>query len=597
MTRELLELGEIPFFGSLDAVSRANISKRARLQTFRRGDVVCRRGERGSSFYAIARGGVAVVLEGSPEQPGRCVFLGLGQVFGEMSILSDQPVSATIVAVSDTAAWAIASDDFLELLDTAPQLQRSLIHMLVARLRHRTGQRGQVKAPSVALLSLPEGRAAYPSLARQIARGVAHYAPGSMLMSAGTGATTVGLVVHVPAENIPDVISDWRSSHKGERYLLILSTQLQAKALGRHLERDDVLLRLEPEGNEDGLADSGIGGLFERGYAAIVGPDDEAPPEGPWRFRVPAAELEAARAVAGSDWDREALPTLDWIARWITCREVGIAMGSGAARGFAHLGVLDVLEEHGIRVDFACGSSIGGIVALVYGVKGSARDAIERTRRAIGSNRKIRDVSWSPRAGFLVGKKVRQAAAGAAAERTFAQLARPAAAVSADLVSGTRHVLEEGKVAPALVATSAIPGLYPPMEVGDALLVDGALVSRIPVDLLDRRRCGLKIAVNVVPSPAPSQSLAADKEHLTRRTQQLLGFRTVIGKSWELLGWWHGAQEAEQADILLEPVTDRYAGFDFDSFDEMIEVGRRTTRERLQLIQRAYEAMLEPGAP
>ena len=140
-------------------------------------------------------------------------------------------------------------------------------------------------------------------------------------------------------------------------------------------------------------------------------------------------------------------------------------------------------------------------------------------------------------------------------------------------------MLERGSVARAIVPTSAIPGLLPPVAHEGALMVDGALVSRIPADLLDRRRCGLKIAVNVVPAPGEEMDAELPAGELARRVERFLGVREVLSRSWELLGWWHGAAEAEGVDVLIEPMTRSQTGYSFNAIDQMIEVGSRATRE------------------
>jgi len=237
---------------------------------------------------------------------------------------------------------------------------------------------------------------------------------------------------------------------------------------------------------------------------------------------------------------------------------------------------------------------MGGVVALTYAKVGSARRATEMCRELIGSNDKLRDLTWLPRSALLRGAKRRDVARKAMGSTTFAEFQRPTAVVAADLVKGDRFVFEEGSGRVAMLATSAIPGIFPPESYDGRLLVDGGLVSRIPVDLLERRRCGLKIAVNVVPSPAQKED---DYTRLSQAFDRFFGLTNVIASSWGLLAWWHGAGEGSQADILLEPERGRHAGYDLDTIEAMIEAGRVATTEKLAMIRDAVSSLLRPGAP
>jgi NTE family protein len=314
---------------------------------------------------------------------------------------------------------------------------------------------------------------------------------------------------------------------------------------------------------------------------------------GQWAFRLPREELRHASADTGA-WPRSRYPNLDWIARYVAFKEVGIAMSSGAARGFAHVGVLEVFEEHGVPLDYLCGTSMGGITALTYARSGSAREAVRFLDDFLGANRKIRDPRLIPGVSLFGGQKIAHAAAGTFGDRTFADLHRPAAVVAADLAAGERAVLDRGPVVPAVLATSAIPGFFPPVKHEDRIMVDGVVVSRVPVDLLNRRRCGLKIAINVLPSARQvPDGNGARLEHLWEQMNRPLGLKRVFGTSWELLGSWGSTLEAMRADVVISPDTPPGAGFDFNRFQELAECGRTAAAERIHGVLDSLKAMLE----
>ncbi|MEJ2246332.1 MAG: patatin-like phospholipase family protein, partial [Acidobacteriota bacterium] len=397
------------------------------------------------------------------------------------------------------------------------------------------------------------------------------------------------------------LVTNWRESGSAEQLLVLLLTENTAAQLRDSLISGDTVVAYADTGlnQEPNQSFMHYFGLAE--YCSIWPKSDDRygrqSRQGNWCFQIDAVELERVVNPALS-WDRTTYPTIDWIARWITHREIGIVLGAGAARGFAHLGVLQVLEEEGIPIDYACGTSMGGAVATIYGKTGNAADTIQIIRSLIGSNNKIRDLSWCPKSSLMAGKKLERAIIRATGGSTFAELQKPAAVLASDLVRRERFVFERGSTAMALLATTAIPGIFPPVVFGNRILVDGALLSRVPMDLLDRRRCGLKMAVNVVPSSDLTANL--DALHCQRIKHQLdkfFGFRHVITKAWEILAWWQGASEAEAADILIEPRTDPHAGYDFDAVNELIEAGREAARKKLGGIRRSLDSLLKPGVP
>jgi predicted acylesterase/phospholipase RssA len=130
------------------------------------------------------------------------------------------------------------------------------------------------------------------------------------------------------------------------------------------------------------------------------------------------------------------------------------------------------------------------------------------------------------------------------------------------------------------------------------LLGDGGLLCRVPLDLLGRRRCGLRIAVNVTP-PLERQPLhsAGESGELGQEFQRFLGFTKVMAISWEIIAKGHSSVEADGADILMEPHTQDYAAFDFDTFGGMVAAGREAAEAKLDLLQESVKRILQPGNP
>ena len=628
----MLDLADIPFFSKLPSDGLDRLRQLAEVRFYAAGSVICRKGEAGSTFFVVAAGGVDVQLGPESDAGKASISLRPGQVFGEMSLLSGMPISATVVAARDTRVYALSKECFLELLETQPALHQGLVQMFIERIRHRSSFPSELRIAPCALIVLPQGtRSELFSLA--LFHAVEHYAPGSFyidtvsshggkvvppdevrpllpvsdrpLRKTDESADRALYAIEESASWVEQLIHNWRSYGSAGKVLVVTVSAHQIGLLKTCLESVDTVILYEdcfPDEEAEEVSASGFG--LARVSRVRIGSRREASPKqrlGPWFFSVAPDELDRVTHRDSSNrWDRTLAPNLDWIARWITGREIGICMSSGAAGGFAHLGVLQALEEAGVPVDYLCGTSMGGAVALLCAKTGSATQSIEISRDLVSRSQKIVDVAFLPRSALLAGKKAERIVDSLWGDATFAELQKPAAVVASDLVNGERFVFERGPAAIAVLATTAIPGIFPPISCDGRMLVDGAVVSRIPLDLLEWRRCGLKIAVNVMTEPSKSTG-QEDLRHrqMKERFERLLGLRHVIASAWELQGWWHGTAETLYADIVLAPrlYNDQVSGYNFGAFNEMIEAGRKATEENLEFIQKSLASLLKPGVP
>lgn len=177
-------------------------------------------------------------------------------------------------------------------------------------------------------------------------------------------------------------------------------------------------------------------------------------------------------------------------------RTLGIALGSGGARGLAHLGVVRRLSDSGVPIDAVVGTSIGAVVGAML-----AAGQLE------GFERQMRDLEWQdmlrmldpvwPRTGLVSGTRLVDWLGSLVGDWRIEDLAIPYAAVSVDLVSGDEIVIRQGRVIEAIRASISIPGVFVPYPSGERLLVDGALRNPVPVSALDAYDVDVRIASNL----------------------------------------------------------------------------------------------------
>ncbi len=173
---------------------------------------------------------------------------------------------------------------------------------------------------------------------------------------------------------------------------------------------------------------------------------------------------------------------------------VGLALGSGALRGLAHLGVLQAFLDHRVPIDLIAGSSIGALVGAVFSAGADPRWAM---KLAAG-------LSWEhlievamPRYGFVRGDRLLSMARVLTKNKTFADLCTPLTCVAVDLEKGAEVCLSEGNVAEAVRASCSIPGVFAPYRLDGRLLVDGGVLTRVPVEPLRRRGADVVVAIDV----------------------------------------------------------------------------------------------------
>lgn len=191
------------------------------------------------------------------------------------------------------------------------------------------------------------------------------------------------------------------------------------------------------------------------------------------------------------------------LAREISGRLVGLALSSGAAKGFAHIGVIQVLEENGIDVDVVAGSSMGAYVGSIwaYGCDGSGLERIAREMEGRWALWSLIDPVFPPRQGFLRGYAVKKRLMRSIGNVRFSELERPLRVIAGNLATLERVVFSSGEVADAVHASVAVPGICVPITIGGDTYIDGGIVDPLPVDVLREMGVSRVIAVDVIPTP------------------------------------------------------------------------------------------------
>ena len=252
---------------------------------------------------------------------------------------------------------------------------------------------------------------------------------------------------------------------------------------------------------------------------------------------------------------------------------IGLALGGGAARGFAHIGVIQVLEDAGIRPTLVAGTSAGSLVAALYASGKSGADleslALTMDEGAI--------TDWAyPSRGMIRGEALARFVREQTGGRLIEQMKLPLGIVATDLDSGAAILFQRGDTGSAVRASSAVPAVFQPVRIGDREYVDGGLVSPVPVRFARQMGAEMVIAIDI---SSPPEGAATDSV-----MQMLLQTFAIMGKSINQF-------ELRDADIVLRPALVGVASGDFTSRVRAIRSGREAAQAQLGAIKARIAAL------
>ncbi|OGX06613.1 MAG: hypothetical protein A3G87_03910 [Omnitrophica bacterium RIFCSPLOWO2_12_FULL_50_11] len=671
-------VAELSLFSALSPTELKLIEKKIRRVEYKKGDVVYRIGEPAEAFYIIFSGRFRVI----GARGVTLTVLSQGDYFGESSILLGRPHSATVAAKNDGLLFKIDKEDFQNLLHEIPSLSLHLSRTLGHRLTSSTsgaevtetkvlsifgygsGQERKMFGWNLAAMLGTNGKAKTIIVQLDTQRG-------------GRGQTRSGgtLPLGRYSSDRPEQVEKQIRDEKGSFQSLHISNGVEgevaekqiASLLSLLIDRYDFVL-LDLPNELDGLAVMALK-QSDRIYFLVPEPERHNP-----KVRSYLKEFQTSfgftkdeiRFILLEQQDGK-YPTLNsfslndslsvnifcflpheprlerrqqtddlpfvlkepesayakslrFLSRELTGKLIGLALGSGAAFGYAHLGVLKVLEEERIPIDIVAGSSIGALIGALWaggynfeGLREIAKSLDRKTMffKLVG----FPDLSL-PHRGFFKGHQVKRFLRNYLHRTTFRQLKVPMKVVAADLVTGEELIFDEGEVVEAIRASVSIPGIFRPVHMKDQTVIDGGVVDPLPIKVLSRYGVKKIIAVNVLPSSGDhaqrreyyevrtkERSREIEKKAWTDRLFHALGERirkrfrdnvfNVLMNSIQFLEYGIAESNAEGADILIHCALPNSHWAEFYSVDKFIRCGEERAREQLEDIKRLMEEVIQ----
>jgi NTE family protein len=256
--------------------------------------------------------------------------------------------------------------------------------------------------------------------------------------------------------------------------------------------------------------------------------------------------------------------------------KVGLALGGGAVRGLAHIGVLKVLKKYEIPIDFIAGTSMGGAIG---GLVAAGID-IEEIEEFIMSTPSYRFMDLGIRKrGLIAGNKIyamlihflEQKGLG---DIKIENLKVPFRAVTVDIIKGKVFVFDEGSLSLAIRATTSVPGIFSPVHYQDKVLVDGGVLNNLPADLLREEEMDVVIAVDV------------EREHEEQEPRSLF---EVVYRSFTIMMTRQRRANLKYADVVFRPEVGHILAFDTSKIRECIDAGEREAQHKIHELMKFLE--------
>lgn len=254
-------------------------------------------------------------------------------------------------------------------------------------------------------------------------------------------------------------------------------------------------------------------------------------------------------------------------------RKIGLALGSGAARGFAHIGVLQVFLENGIDVDVVAGCSMGSLIGALY-VTGSDMYFLDRFARSF-KIMKYYDVSIEKEPGLIKGRRIEELIKILTKEKTFEQTAKPFACVAVDFNTADVVTITSGDIYKAVRASISIPGVFVPYELGGNVYVDGGVLERTPIDAC--RQLGADVVI------------AVDVEYRGEKHKSATNSLDVLKKCSDFMSWKITKDYLKTADVLITPEVFNVQPYTTRDVEKCIALGRAAATAKLDEVKRLYD--------
>ncbi|HYR07773.1 MAG TPA: cyclic nucleotide-binding and patatin-like phospholipase domain-containing protein [Longimicrobium sp.] len=577
-------------FGVMDRALLDDLARMAEWIHRRRGELLFEQNEMGGALYLVISGRMRTVRieKGGTRVLGEAAR---GEIVGELSFFGCEPRGERVEAVRDSVLVALENAEFEALVARRPQTLRHVTRLVVDRVNRGSAEGTVARVTNVAVVAASPG-APVAAFCDRLAAALAEHGPTLHLTAAETERRMAEAGIAQSWGDAPDTarLLAWLEAREVDHRFVLYQADEGASAWTRRCMRQAdrvILLARSDEDPGPGPVEAQLARMEDRSTDAhevlvIVHPDGSKRPSGTrrWLAGRQVREHVHLRWDGAGDFAR--------LGRMLAGRAVGVVLGGGGARGFAHIGVIRALVEAGVPIDYIGGTSMGAGVAAQYALGIAPDDLLAWNRRIY--------LEWRPQKQLTLPlvSLVDNRLAGICGERVYGDteiedLWTPYFAITSNLTTAEMMVHRTGLLRKYVLASASIPVFAPPVLEGNHLLVDGALLNNLPADVMREQGVGVVVASEV--SLEEDASFTADRvpsawDVLRNRFRRgasaarpFPGIMEMAMRSSLLHSSWREKEAIGKADFCLRPPIEPFALMAFEQMQEISEVGYAYARE------------------
>jgi len=513
--------------------------------------------EEDAALFLVVTGALGVFAESEGGERRLLVQVSPGEMVGEINLLTGEN-APDLVALRDTEILKISQAGFEILAARHPRVMFEMMKTIARRLTETSREsRARTRPKTLALVPLQEGLRDDP-IAQRLAVALVEMGAKAGVLDASAATET----------------ADWFNAFEAAHDVVFYRGDDPDSAWTQHCMRqaDRILLiarsdRPLPQKPLRGMKES-VCGLPE----LLVLHAGSSRPGLPEHFSLRSGFFESHHHIRQNRPD-----DIRRLARCVSGRAVGLVLSGGAARGFAHIGVVKALTEAGVPFDYLGGVSMGAIVAAGLAAEWSIDELTEHMREAFVAANPLSDYTL-PLIALVKGRKMTKLLSTHFGKMRIEHLPKPFFCISSDLTTGHVHEHRNGPLWRALRSSAALPGIVPPVTSRGHLLVDGGVMNNLPVDFMRKRRIGPLIASDVTGEIDFSVRDSRYGERTVWRLlwQRMRGMPSIFDILMRTGTMGSEAQRKlvrDEADFLFEPPLAGLNPLDWKSFDRAIAEG------------------------
>ena len=559
-------LSTIPFLRDISGGALRDVAKSALWYCVPSGSPLFLENELADTIWFVLSGSFGVFRQGSDGKQDFVGHIRKGEPIGEFALIAGEPHSGSVFALRDSEVLALDRTTFNRLIRRHPELMANLARTIL--FRSRQNRRKNPRAE--------------PRIFAFIAASTTINIKARALMLQGE-LLRIGKRVLIIEPSDSDLTSAWFDQAERDYDIIILVVELPhgawANSCRRQADRIWILARADfpPLENQNVSPHNGVQ-EFQLIDVILVRAKGSMPQSYATQWK------DATNARRLFNWTDDTVTHVERLARVMAGTSIGLVLGGGGARAYAHIGAVRALREAGYRFDFVGGTSMGGVIAACI-ARGWDDGEIERRIWAAFVRNSPLDDFLLPVVAMTAGHKVDRRLLENFGDTYIEDLETPFFCVSTNLTHGTNKVHESGRLRDCLRASIALPGILPPVVWGNDVLVDGAVLDNFPISAMRDFHRGLNIGIDV----AQQHSLNADQ------FRNPPGFFAWVIKNGfkkpppiaELLmrsatATLVSQTKASEPDFLIVPQLDGVELRDWKAFDQAVEAGYTATTRALQ---------------